>query len=92
MTPAALSFAEDIHPILVQRCGSCHAAGFLPRFANGNVPAAYDVAVDLSDTIVELIQAGDMPPACSGPPGSAGCVSQSDFELIRDWVADGTPE
>jgi hypothetical protein len=90
--PDSLGFAEDIHPILVARCGSCHASGFLPRFASSNVQAAYDVAVDLSDTIVALIQAGDMPPACSGPPGSSGCVSKADFESIQEWVTDGTPE
>jgi hypothetical protein len=88
----AVSFSEDVYPILTRNCGSCHAFGFLPNFASANVDQAYDVAVDLSDSMVERIDAGEMPPACNGPPGSGGCVSVADFELIRDWVADGTPE
>jgi hypothetical protein len=93
MSAGSLSFAEDVHPILVARCGSCHATNlFLPRFASSDVQAAYDVAVDLSDTIVDVIDAGEMPPACGGPPGGNGCVSQAEFEVIESWVADGTPE
>jgi hypothetical protein len=89
----SLSFAEDVHPILVARCGSCHATNlFLPRFANSDVQAAYDVAADLSDTIVDVLDAGEMPPACGGPPGGNGCVSQAEFELIEAWVAAGSPE
>jgi hypothetical protein len=65
----------------------------LPRFANANVDTAYGVAVALSDTIVDLIASGDMPPACSGrDPGGQGCVSAANFELIQDWVEDDTPE
>jgi hypothetical protein len=88
-----VGFEADVYPILKTNCGSCHANGFLPRFANANVDTAYDVAVDLSDTIVDLIASGDMPPACSGrAPGGQGCVSAANFELIQDWVEDDTPE
>jgi hypothetical protein len=88
-----VGFEADVYPILKTNCGSCHANGFLPRFANANVDTAYGVAVDLSDTIVDLIASGDMPPACAGrDPGGQGCVSAANFELIQDWVEDDMPE
>jgi hypothetical protein len=87
------SFAADILPILRTSCGSCHATGFLPRFAATNADSAYIVAVDLSDDIVARIDAGSMPPACGGnAPGSRGCVSADDFEEIQAWVEGDTPE
>jgi hypothetical protein len=87
------SFAADVLPILRAECGSCHGAGFLPRFAATNADAAYTVAVDLSTEIVQRIEQGTMPPACGrGEPGDSGCVSEDDFETIQGWVEGDTPE
>jgi hypothetical protein len=51
------------------------------------------VAVRERDEIIELIRDGEMPAdTCRGAPGSNGCVSVADFNLIQRWVAAGTPE
>ncbi len=91
--PEALSFARDVHPILVESCGSCHASSlFLPRFAAVSADGSYPIAVNEAASIVSRIERGTMPPSCSGPPGSRGCVSEGDFDLIEQWVDEGTPE
>jgi len=90
---AAVTFTANIHPILVQECARCHASGGLPRFAQANAAAAFDIAVSNRNQIVRLIQSGDMPAdTCGGAPGSQGCVSVANLTLIQQWIAAGTPE
>lgn len=91
--PVALSFTADIYPILLEECGRCHAGGGLPAFASANAASSYDVAFRERGEIVELIADGEMPEdTCRGAPGSNGCVSVADFNLIQQWVAAGAPE
>jgi hypothetical protein len=95
VTPPAdvLTFTADIRPILVTNCGRCHASGGLPNFASANAATGFDVAFRERNEIIELIQDGEMPAdTCNGAPGSNGCVSVADFDLIRQWVAAGAPE
>jgi hypothetical protein len=91
--PNGLTFTADIRPILLTECGRCHASGGLPNFASANAANGYDVAFRERNEIIGLIQDGEMPAdTCRGAPGSNGCVSVADFELIRQWVAAGAPE
>ena len=91
--PNVLTFTADIRPILVTNCGRCHASGGLPNFASANAALGYDEAFDERDEIVSEIRRGSMPAdTCNGPPGSNGCVSVADFNLIQQWVAAGAPE
>jgi hypothetical protein len=88
----SVSFEQDILPVLRANCASCHASGFLPRFASSDVDTAFSVAVAQSQRMLTLIADGDMPPACGGrAPGGRGCLSADDFSLIQDWVGAGTP-
>ena len=82
---------DMVHPILVSNCATCHASGGLPRLANANLETAFTVAQARAAQIVNLLSTGAMPPACGGPPGSDGCVSAADFELIQQWVSAGAP-
>jgi mono/diheme cytochrome c family protein len=94
-TPAAelVTFTSDIRTILLDNCASCHSSGRLPNFAAANAATSYDVAVQQRNNIVSLIAAGEMPAdTCRGAPGTNGCVSVADFNLIRQWVAAGVPE
>jgi len=93
-TPAELvTFTTDIRDILLDNCGRCHSSGRLPNFAAADPASSYDVAVRERDEIVELIAAGEMPAdTCRGAPGTNGCVSVANFNLIRQWVAAGVPE
>jgi hypothetical protein len=89
----AVTFTADIRPILLDNCGRCHASGGLPRFASNDAASSFDVAVQERNSIISEIQRGSMPAdTCNGAPGSNGCVSVADFDLIRQWVAAGTPE
>ncbi|HKO91293.1 MAG TPA: hypothetical protein VJU61_09085, partial [Polyangiaceae bacterium] len=93
-TPVQLvTFTSDIRDILLDNCARCHSSGRLPLFAAANAATSYDVAVRERNEIVELIADGEMPAdTCRGAPGTNGCVSVADFNLIRQWVAAGAPE
>jgi hypothetical protein len=88
-----VTFTSDIRPILLDECGRCHASGGLPLFASNNAASSFDIAFQERNSIVREIQSGSMPAdTCNGAPGSNGCVSVADFDLIRQWVAAGAPE
>ncbi len=91
---------DEVHPVLVTNCGRCHAleTGLgdllsLPPFAGSDLDVAYEAAVSLGTAILAQVNAGVMPPdTCQRlPPGSPGCVSVDNYELIRSWFAAGTP-
>jgi hypothetical protein len=91
--PDGITFTTDVRPILVTNCGRCHASGGLPTFASANADSGFDVAFRLRNDIVSEIRSGSMPEdTCNGSPGSNGCVSVADFNLIQQWVAAGAPE
>jgi hypothetical protein len=102
----AVSFAEDIHPILLAKCSgsSCHSAAnpFLPGHAAPDVDDAYEATQStstLNGPVYERIAirgsgasaAGFMPPSCSGPVGAAGCLTEEELALIDAWVAADAP-
>lgn len=91
--PDAVTFTNDIRPILIAECGRCHASGGLPQFASANPATGYAAAFRERNEIISEIRSGGMPEdTCDGPPGSNGCVSVADFQLIQRWVAAGAPE
>src|SRR5262245_46864942 len=89
-----ISFLVDVRPVLLDNCGRCHASGSLPNFARPSADSSSAVARRESEEILEELEEGEMPAdTCSGgAPGSRGCVSLADFELIRDWVEAGSPQ
>ncbi len=96
---AAVRF-DQVHAVIVTNCGRCHAEETavgsyldLPPFASADVEVAYEAVGAFRTGILALINVGVMPPDTCGrlPPGSPGCVSVDDFELIRSWFAAGTP-
>jgi len=89
-----ISFQADIRPIFLASCSACHAAGNLPNFASPDAAASYRVAARESEEILEVLEEGEMPlGTCSGgAPGTSGCVSMADFQLVSDWVEAGSPE
>jgi hypothetical protein len=103
----ALSFAADIHPILLAKCSGangCHSTAnpFLPGHAQPDVADAYDATQSMSTlggpVYARILirgsgsgSAGFMPPSCSGPVGSEGCLTEEELELIEAWVAADAP-
>jgi hypothetical protein len=90
---------EAIYPILVTHCARCHGEGGLatlldlPELASSDIEVAFEAARAHADILLAQISSGAMPPdSCTGrPPGSDGCVSAEDFELMRKWFVAGTP-
>ncbi len=98
-TPDLVSFDEEIHPILIENCGDCHntPGGALPGHGAAEADDSFDaVHVESNgDPVYERILArtsGDealMPPGCGGAPGTPGCLSQEEYDLIELWVEQG---
>jgi mono/diheme cytochrome c family protein len=89
--PAGPSFATQVAPILVQRCGSCHINNSrgdfnMATFAMlakgppaGTVVFPGDV---VASRLIESIETGDM-------PRGGGKVSPAELQLLKDWVLAG---
>jgi hypothetical protein len=99
-----VSFDQDVHPILIERCGSCHEVGTpaTPGHAAPDPDEAFAATqgMSMNEPVYERILArasgddpgGFMPPSyagCEGPLGSPGCVSLEEFALIELWVEQG---
>ena len=88
---AGPSFASQVAPILVQRCGSCHINNSrgdfnMATFAMlakgppaGTVVFPGDV---VASRLIETIETGDM-------PRGGGKVSPAELQLLKDWVLAG---
>lgn len=89
---AGPSFASQVAPILVQRCGTCHINNSrgdfnMATFAMlakgppaGTVVFPGDV---VASRLIESIETGDM------PRGGGGKVSPAELQLLKDWVLAG---
>ena len=80
-------------PIFNGNCGPCHetqrAGGH--NVGSDDVDISFGAAVSRRDAILHDLRVGEMPPSCDGSPGSDGCVSQAEFDIIEEWFAAGTP-
>lgn len=99
-TSGVVSFATDVHPIFVARCGPCHvtqsSAGH--NVGSDDIDVAYADAVAYSESILVRTNGGGMPPPfadppndCSGGPGDPGCLTVEEYALIQAWVAQCYP-
>lgn len=97
-----VSFNEDVHPILRAKCQPCHAeaAGGLPGHGADDPEEAFEAVQGMSNNepVYERILArasgvdGFMPPTsagCEGPLGTAGCLTQEEYDTIALWVEQG---
>jgi hypothetical protein len=91
---ATVSFETDIWPIFNGQCAPCHVSVNLgsQNIGADDKDAALDDAVRVQAKIVSDLESGRMPTSClNGAPGTTGCVSVADLDLIKAWVEDGTP-
>lgn len=103
---ARVTFSNDVHPILVAKCGdsSCHGTSDfgLPGHGAADVDEAYEAATGASyagGPVYEriLVRVADpaiiMPPAprCMGGIGQPGCLTQAEYDIIEAWVEQGRP-
>lgn len=93
-TAGAPSFENDVHPLLVKLCISCHAAGNPTKNQLTNDPATdYPIILNLVDTSnpagSELLQK-----ASGEKPHGGGAVidpAGPEYKLILDWITAGAP-
>ncbi len=83
---------SDVKPILKSYCTPCHDAA-----SSGGACSAglcfvddYAAASQYASYLLQVMQAGSMPPSCYGNPSS--CVPQQDIATISAWISAGTPQ
>jgi peroxiredoxin len=87
---ASVEFAE-VMTVLQKRCIECHRDGEIAPFSL----TEYDEVVGWADAMLESIDQGRMPPwhaaDADGRFRNARQMPQSEKDLIRTWIAAGTP-
>jgi hypothetical protein len=92
--PAAdgkVTYCDQVSRVVQQHCMECHRAGEIGPFAL----TEYEEVMGWAEMMVEVIDQGRMPPWHARPEvghfANARSMPEADKQLIRDWVAAGTP-
>lgn len=98
---AAISYSEDVKPIIEANCLSCHEAGGSGFEASGFSMASYDdlmkgtkfgpmiIAGDSAGSNMIVLMEGRADPSISMPHGGMDPVSKKDITTIKTWVDQG---
>lgn len=88
----SITYSKHIAPILQNRCVECHRTGDIAPFAL----TKYEEVSGWADTIVEVIEAGRMPPWHANPKyghfANERKLTNEEKKLIFQWVKNGAPE
>jgi len=96
------TWTDDIRPILVRHCAGCHGSSgctidgtcFLDQYTlmpSPTLQMSDCEGLSFSECSVFSIQIGLMPPGgCL--PGQKKCIALDEFELLKKWVENGSPE
>ena len=86
-----VTYANQISRIFQANCNQCHRDGEIGPFVLDD----FEEAVGWGDMIVETIDNGRMPPWHADPNHGSFLndrrMNETDKELVRKWVKDGTP-
>ncbi len=97
----AVSFAQDVKPILDQNCLSCHQEGAKGFEASGFSMVSYDdlmkgtkfgamvIGGDSEGSNLVVLMEGRADPSISMPHGSMDKVASKDIKTIRLWIDQG---
>ena len=97
----AVSFAQDVKPILDQNCLSCHQEGAEGYVASGFSMVTYDdlmkgtkfgamvIGGDSEGSNLVVLMEGRADPSISMPHGSMKKVASKDIKTIRLWIDQG---
>lgn len=97
----AVSFSQDVKPILDKNCTQCHTAGSAGTLASGFNMDTYDdlmkgtsfgpmvIAGDVEGSNMLVLMEGRADPSISMPHGDNDPVSAKDIETIRSWIRQG---
>lgn len=89
---SSLTYCKDVSRIMQTHCLECHRTGDIGPFSL----EAYEDVVGWADTSLEVIDNGRMPPWHADPKygsfANAREMPDADKQVLRDWVAAGTPK
>ncbi|HEY2839001.1 MAG TPA: redoxin domain-containing protein, partial [Pirellulales bacterium] len=88
---SSITYSKDIAPILNARCVICHREGEIGPFPL----TSYEETIGWADTIVEVLDAGRMPPWFANPEHGKflndSRMSDKEKETFRAWAKNGCP-
>ena len=89
---ATVTFSNQVIRVLQKNCVECHREGEIGPFSM----ETYDETIGWADMILEVINDKRMPPwhadSSVGSFANARSMSQQDITILKDWVAQGTPQ
>lgn len=97
----AVSFSQDVKPLLDQNCMECHQPGGEGVVASGFDMSTYDglikganfgpmiIAGDAEGSNMIVLMEGRADPSISMPHGQQDPIAKADIETIRLWVEQG---
>ena len=97
----AVSFSQDVKPILDANCIKCHQAGGEGEVASGFNMETYDglmkgarfgpmiIAGDAEGSNMIVLMEGRADPSISMPHGQEETISKLDIQTVRLWVKQG---
>ncbi len=97
----AVSFSQDVRPVLEQNCLECHQAGGSGLEASGFSMETYDglmkgtnfgpmiIAGDTEGSNMLVLMEGRADSSIRMPHGYREPVSTQDIQTIRQWIAQG---
>ena len=87
-----VTYSQHVARVLQTHCGECHRHGEIGPFAMND----YGEVAGWSETIMETIENGRMPPWHADPEfgdfANARHMPESDKQVIRDWILGGLKE
>ena len=97
----AVSFSQDVQPIIAQHCNECHQAGGTGEVASGFDLTTYEgvmkgthagpmvIAGDIEGSNMLVLMEGRADPSISMPHGQNDPVPKTDIQTIRTWIGQG---
>ena len=89
---ATVTFSNQVMRVLQKNCIECHREGEIGPFSM----ETYEETIGWADMILEVINDKRMPPwhadSSVGSFANARSMSKQDIAILKDWVAQGTPE
>jgi len=97
----AVSFAQDVKPILDRDCVQCHQPDGQGEVASGFDMTSYEglmkgtrngpmvIAGDVEGSNILVLMEGRADPSISMPHGQNKSVPDQDIETIRSWIRQG---
>ena len=97
----AISFSQDVQPIINKHCVQCHQSGGLGETTSGFDLTSYKglmkgtsagpmvIAGDIEGSNMLVLMEGRADPSISMPHGQNDPVSKKDIQTIKTWIGQG---